>query len=611
MIVKMKKYTFLVYHKEYTAFLEQLRELGVVHVAQKQGGAIDDEELRSNVQLTSRFKSALKILDHHVDKEHPLPQDINVDGMQLLADIETSLLQKEQLLQKRQLVDKEMDRMAPWGNFDWKRIHQLEQAGLEVRFYSCNSSKFDPAWESQFHAMEVDTFNSLIHFITITQGESFEIDADWLKPGSKTIVELQAEVKQLDADLSAIERFLIDATTGYDALKKEMEQTIEHADFRRVQLNTTCEAEEKVMMLEGYCPEEKEETLQETLSQAGIYFLSEIPAKTDNAVPVKLKNSKYANAFEFIGGLYELPNYHKTDMTPYFAPFYMLFFGFCFADVIYGFLLAGAALFFSKKVREELKPLMRLLFYLGVASFFMGFVTGNVGGIELEKIHTNWSWYETYRSCILTADRLFYASLILGGIQIIFGQFVRAVSRWKTDGFASTISTWGWLILVVGGGLIFGLQKTGILTPGVAKIAAYPIVGLAAACIFLLNHPGHNILLNIGEGLWDTYEKSTGWLSDILSYIRLFAICISGAVLAIVFNSLATSLSGNTPVVSQIVMILILAFGHFINIFMAILASFVHPLRLTFVEFYKNAGFVGGGKSYHPFSHYHEEFKIL
>ena len=611
MIVKMEKYTFLVYHKEYTDFLTRLRELGVLHVAEQQGGAIDDETLRNNVQLAARFKSALKTLDHHIDNENPLPQNPDIDGMQLLYELETNLQQKEQLSLKRQALDKDMDRMAPWGDFSWNRIKQLEKTGLEIRFYACASSKFNPEWESKYHAIEVDTFNSLIYFITLTKGEVFDLDADLLRPGNKTIVELQAEAKQLDAQIDEINQLLKKSTEGSEALKTTQAQIIEKADFRRVQLNTIAEADEKVMILTGYCPEEKEENLQNTLKEEGIFYINEVPSKTDNKVPVKLRNNKFSSVFEFIGGLYELPNYHKTDMTPYFAPFYMLFFGFCFADVVYGVLLAGAGLFFAKKVREELQPVMKLLVYLGITAFFMGILTGNVGGIQLEKIETSWPWYEHLKPYILTSDKLFYASLILGAIQIIYGQFVRAISRWKTDGFASTISTWGWLILVVGGGSVFAMQKGGILSPEATKIAYYPIFGLAGIGIFLLNHPGHNILANIGEGIWDTYEKATGWLSDILSYIRLFAICIAGAVLAIVFNSLAMSLSGNTPVVSQIVMILILLFGHFINIFMAILASFVHPLRLTFVEFYKNAGFVGGGKTYRPFAHYKEEFKIL
>ncbi|MBP1640985.1 MAG: V-type ATPase kDa subunit [Bacteroidetes bacterium] len=612
MIVKMKKYTFLVYHKEYAGFLEKLRELGVIHVAEKQGGTIDDEDLRSNLQLTQRFKAATATLDHYSDSENPLPQNSELDGFKLLTDIESRVQEKEQLQTRRLSVVKDMDRMIPWGDFDWERIRQLEQAGLDVSFFSCNSSKFDPEWEAKYSALQVDCLNSTVYFITVTpKGFEFEIEADVLRPGSKTAAELQTEIDGIDAEIGSIEEWLKNATAGYDALKKAQFEVSERVDLRRVQLNTTSEAENTVRILEGYCPEENEEPLIGVLKQSGIYYVAEVPLKTDEAVPVKLKNNKFSSVFEFIGGLYELPNYHKSDMTPYFAPFYMLFFGFCFADVVYGVMLAGVGLYFSKKVREELQPVMRLLFYLGLTAFFMGLVTGNVGGIQLEKIETNWPWYETLKKYILTSDRLFYASLILGAIQIIFGQFVRACTRWKTDGFASTISTWGWLLLVVGGGSVFGLQKGGLIAPEIAKTISYVIFAISGICIFLLNHPGHNILANIGEGIWDTYEKATGWLSDLLSYIRLFAICIAGAVLAIVFNSLATSLSGNTPVVSQIVMILILLFGHFINIFMAILASFVHPLRLTFVEFYKNAGFVGGGKSYKPFARYKEEFKIL
>jgi V/A-type H+-transporting ATPase subunit I len=612
MIVKMKKYAFLVYHKEYAEFLEKLREQGVVHVAEKQGGTIDDDKLRGNLQLLQRFKAASEIIERHTDGENPLPQNSEMDGFQLLTEIETCVQEKEQLQTKRQSVDKDMDRMAPWGDFNWERIHQLEKAGLELRFFACNSSRFNPEWESQYNAIEVDCFNSTIYFVTVTpKGTDFELDADLLRLGAKTEAELQEEAKGIDADILAIEERLKQAASGCDALKKARAEVSERVDLRRVQLNTNVGAEDTVMILEGYCPEENEESLNKMLKKSGIYYMAEVPRKSDNAVPVKLKNNKFSSVFEFIGGLYELPNYHKSDMTPYFAPFYMLFFGFCFADVVYGVILAAVGIYFRKKVREELEPVMRLLTYLGITAFFMGILTGNVGGIALEKIETNWPWYEHLKHYILTADRLFYASLILGAVQIIFGQFVRAITRWKTDGFASTISTWGWLLLVVGGGSVFGFQKGGLLAPEIAKTASYVIFAVAGICIFLLNHPGHNILANIGEGIWDTYEKATGWLSDLLSYIRLFAICIAGAVLAIVFNSLATSLSGDTPVVSQIVMILILAFGHFINIFMAILASFVHPLRLTFVEFYKNAGFVGGGKSYKPFARYKEEFKIL
>jgi V/A-type H+-transporting ATPase subunit I len=107
--------------------------------------------------------------------------------------------------------------------------------------------------------------------------------------------------------------------------------------------------------------------------------------------------------------------------------------------------------------------------------------------------------------------------------------------------------------------------------------------------------------MNIGSGLWNTYNMVTGLLGDLLSYIRLFALGLSSAILGLVFNSLAIQMSGDIPVLNIVIMVVILVIGHSINIFMSGLGAFVHPLRLTFVEFYKNAGFTGGGKKYEPF----------
>ena len=127
---------------------------------------------------------------------------------------------------------------------------------------------------------------------------------------------------------------------------------------------------------------------------------------------------------------------------------------------------------------------------------------------------------------------------------------------------------------------------------------------LAIACVglFLLNSPGQNIFLNIGLGLWDTYNMATGLLGDVLSYVRLFALGLSGGILANVFNSMAVGMKPDNPVAGFIVMVLIFVIGHALNIFMNILGAIVHPMRLTFVEFFKNAGYTGGGTEYRPFS---------
>jgi len=195
---------------------------------------------------------------------------------------------------------------------------------------------------------------------------------------------------------------------------------------------------------------------------------------------------------------------------------------------------------------------------------------------------------------------LFNLALVFGGIQIFYGMFVKAANEIHQSGFRSAFSTMGWIIILIGFGTYYLLGKSSI-DPNVVKIAAGIILSIGFLAAFIFSSPDRNVFTNFGLGLWDTYNMATGLLGDLLSYIRLFALGICGGILGYVFNSLALSLAPDIPVVKYIVIILILVAGHTINLLMGILGAFVHPMRLTFVEFYKNAGFSGGGKRYMPF----------
>ena len=154
--------------------------------------------------------------------------------------------------------------------------------------------------------------------------------------------------------------------------------------------------------------------------------------------------------------------------------------------------------------------------------------------------------------------------------------------------------------------VILSLAVT-LLMPEYSAIAKwFTYAGLALA--FLMNsperyqkNPATGLLINAGSGLWDAYNTATGMLGDMLSYVRLFALGLSGGILATVFDSLATGLAPDNVVLGPIVMVLIFVFGHALNMFMNVLGAFVHPMRLTFVEFFKNAGYEGGGSAYRPF----------
>lgn len=292
------------------------------------------------------------------------------------------------------------------------------------------------------------------------------------------------------------------------------------------------------------------------------------------------------------------------DLTPFFAPFYALFFGFCLGDVGYGLLLLIAAIVLRPKVQKEIKPVTNLVAYLGTATILFGLIGGTFFGIDLYE--TDLPVYSSVQEYLQGKDTninnfLFYLSILIGGVQIIFGLFIKAVNETIQFGWKVAMGTYGWIWLILGLISVYLAGEYTDISTEILGVVQNVVLISAGLMILLLNNLKRKIYINLGVGLWDSYNMVTGLLGDLLSYIRLFALGISSAILGYVFNSLAVSMSGDIPVLSLIIMIIILVIGHAINLFMSGLGSFVHPMRLTFVEFYKNAGFTGGGKQYHPF----------
>lgn len=611
MIVKMKRYSFLVYYKQYMEFLEKIREIGVLHVIEKPEGISENDALREKMQLAARVKNALKQLEKRIPKNATLlPEDPSKDGIELLSKVENALAEKDTLEQKLQLTEKDRERMEVWGIFSHERLEQLKKAGFVLNFFSCNLRKFNQEWEVLYNAFEIDTVGTTRYFVTVTlPGQLIEIDADPIKLSAKTAEQLDVEISgirtRIDTQKSLLEQL---AVVEYNSLKSAQAKIIEHIDFTKVVLNTQSEADDRVMLLEGWCPEESEEPLNAYLEESGVYYETTEPTEEDK-VPVKLKNNRFARLYEMIGDLYDIPNYHEIDLTPFFAPFYMLFFGLCLGDAGYGLLLVLIAIFARKKVKPGLKPVFSLVIWLGSSTVIMGIVSGTFFGYNL--LESEIPWLESIKVIMLDSNQLFYTALILGVVQIMFGMIIKAVGLVRRYGWAASLSTWGWIITLLGCGGTYGLSNYAGLDPAIAKWAYMIFGGIGALLIFILNNIKRNPLINVGAGLWDTYNMATGLLGDVLSYIRLFALGISGAVMGFVYNDLAIKLSGDIPIISPIIMIIIMLLGHGMNIFMSGLGAFVHPMRLTFIEFYKNAGFEGGGKKYKPFAPYKEEKKLF
>lgn len=599
MISSMSKYTFLIYHEEYLTFLDLLRNTGVVHIQEKADGLAEDEALNEKMKLHQKINDSIKLLKaRKVDAISPAPT--HEGAPELIDRIEklTGSLENERA--KLHTVLKKWQQVKPWGPFSIKTIEQLKEAGCTLHFFSCSKSKFDEQWRSDYQLFEINRVGSQIYFVLVNDTpEAPVIEAELQLLPDEDVQAVESKKNQLDEKIESLEHELDQvAASAIPLLAQYKEHINSELDFQKVVLNAGNEAENRLKILEGWVPDEQIEELEAALLESGAYYLRS-EAGINDQVPVKLKNNAFTSLFEMIGSLYSLPNYRELDLTPFFAPFFMLFFGFCLGDAGYGLLMLAATLILRAKAKPAMKGVWTLGFLFGIATVIMGLVSGTLFGVELVKLDI--PWLEQYQRMVLNQNQLMYFAVALGLIQIIFGICLKAARAIKMYGIKHALSTIGWVIILVGVGGSFGLMKMETLHALTAKylMIAFGSVGGVLALFF--NSPGKNVLINFGLGLWDTYGTVTGLLGDVLSYIRLFALGLSSAVLGNVFNQLAFSVNIDLPVVKQLIILIILLLGHSINFFMAALGAFVHPLRLTFVEFYKNTGFAGGGKKYSPF----------
>lgn len=600
MIAKMKKLTFLVYHKEYDAFLKSIRDLGVVHVATKAQGSAENAALQESIRLSARYTAAIKML-----------QGLNVQpaaahtgdagkGTEALAEIEDVQQQIQQVAHKLQAVEKELVQLEPWGDFDPKSVARLRDAGYQIDFYICSDKQFKEEWVDLYNATEINHVGSKLYFVTVMpKGENIDLEVETAKLPDCSLSDLHVRKENLAKQSEALQARLKDlAASVVPDLQAAQAQVHSQIEFSKVVLNTDSLADNKLMLLQGWAPADCVSKIKDFLEGKEVYYEVADPTPEDD-VPILLDNKGFFRLFEPIMRLYMLPKYNELDLTPFFAPFFMLFFGLCLGDSGYGlFMLLAVTVYrlVAKNISASMKPILTLVQLLGASTMVCGLLTGTCFGFNLYDIQL--PLFQSLKEAIsLDNQQMFNLSLILGGVQIIFGMILKAVNQTIQFGFKYAVATIGWLFILVSTAIAFAAP--GFMPMGGTVHMVFLAIGVLMA--YLYNSPGKNVFVNIGLGLWDSYNMATGLLGDVLSYVRLFALGLSGGILASVFNSLAVGMSPDNVIAGPIVMVLIFVIGHAINMFMNVLGAMVHPMRLTFVEFFKNSGYEGGGKEYKPF----------
>lgn len=541
MIVKMTKYTLVVLERERAAFLERLQELGAVDVTTTGWTpSADDQALMDEIQKLSDAASFLAGVEPAATSG-----DVGYDDFERararIAELETEIAAERRVAAE----------VAPLGEFDAEKLRALVEAGVPLDSLGLVAGAAGTAGLPTRNARQVER-----------------------------------HVEELETERADSELVIARAAGNVGQIRQQAEALKDRLQLGKAQGAGAAAVDGRLVVMEAWARAADTEKVEAALSDT--LYIKARPTPEDET-PVELRNGGFARPFEFIGNLYARPRYGRMDLTRWFAPFFMLFFGLCMADLGYGFLIFAGGLAATLRSRDEaVRSIGRLTMMCGGTAVVVGAAMGSAFGVSLG----GWEIFAPVKRFFISSDRMFYIAIGIGIFQVMFAIVLRIVTTARAFGLRYALSDIGWVSVLVSCIVRFGA--------GVQGDWFLVALGLGVAAMLLFDSPGKNVFVNIGGGLYATFNRVTGLLSDALSYIRLFAIGLSGGVLAMVFNTIAMEVSPDIPVVGQLVTLVLLLFGHGLNLFMSTLSAVVHPLRLTFVEFFNNAGFEAAGRDFTP-----------
>jgi len=371
--------------------------------------------------------------------------------------------------------------------------------------------------------------------------------------------------------------------------------------IQREETRGSSAATNHAVLLEGWVKKKHYDLLEEVVSRFGASSLNRVEPGESEDIPVEIENKRVIKPFEIITRLYGMPHYYEVDPTLFLAPFFALFFGLCLTDAGYGLALIIISIFLVKKMQGD-KKLLAMLGICGVLTVVAGALTGSWFGDAiqqfipaLEPLKDKMMWFDPLQDPMT----FFVISLALGYVQLITGVCIAFGHNIKRGDFIAAICdqlTW---LVILNSVLAFAFAKAGVLPSGLAGILVWLIIA-AAVVVLLFSHREGGVGERLGLGFYNLFS-SIFYVGDTLSYLRLMALGMVTAGLAMAINVIAKMVMEVPYGVGLVLGILILVVGHGFNMAMNSLGAFVHTLRLQYAEFFPKF-FVGGGKLFEPLS---------
>ena len=371
--------------------------------------------------------------------------------------------------------------------------------------------------------------------------------------------------------------------------------------LNREQTRGTAPATEHTVLLEGWVKKNDYPRLEKIVSGFGASSLTKIEPAEDEEVPVEIENKNYIRPFEVITRLYGMPKHFDVDPTVFLAPFFALFFALCLTDAGYGLVIVALMILFIRKMQGD-KKLMWMLGICSAVTVIAGALTGGWFGDAVQQfvpvlkpLRDKMMWFDPFEKPMM----FFGLSLALGYTQIMAGLVIAFVHNLKRRQYIAGLCDQLTLLVMLNSIAIFAASKVGVVPIEIGKFFGILAI-IPAAVILLFSHRQGGWGGRIGMGAYNLFS-TIFYVGDVLSYIRLMALGMVTAGLAMAINVMA-QLALDIPYgIGVVAMILVLVGGHGFNIAINALGAFVHTLRLQYAEFFPKF-FIGGGRAFEPLS---------
>ena len=635
MIVPMKKVSLIIMGDKKSETLRKLRKLGILHVEITEGSGKKLDELKEKVSLLET--AAFTVTDKKKKKKI---QAVDADAAEAFAvseDILALTEEKKKLLDERTVLTAEIDRLAGWGEIDPAEIKDLADKGYDISLYEVPESVYKSLDES-VKTLCIGKTKSSVKFMVLTQiddGEDKEPDS--LKnfrfelPESST-AELKKRAGSINTDIEEIDKKLGSYVAYSDSIVKAVEICETDIEFETYATGMSDEALNEnnvsVSYFTGYIEADNVEKLKAAAKENSWGLVIEDPTEEDN-VPTKLKNNKFVSLIypltDFLG---TVPGYFEYDISGWFLGFILIFFGIIFGDGAYGLLItAGAAALIIKSLvsKKEVSPAFLLVGLFGLSTILWGTLTCTWCGLPAEQIpvwlqklsipvisnvYADKIWYPFWtngQAGLTTAQNLQIFCFTLALVQLVVAHIKAAVRNRKSvkvlGDIGSALQLIGVFYVVLSFVVNAEVFTFGLVLGGVpVGMVALALVGVGFVMSFVFSNYEGSVIKSVLASVKNIVSVLLGVVnvfSDIVSYIRLWAVGLAGAAISATVNELAGPLLGNF--MFMILAIVLLVFGHGLNMILNVLSVIVHGIRLNTLEFSSHLDMSWSGHKFKPF----------